>query len=123
MILLCQIFNSIIFLGADFGIYIEYFADSALQLFKKIAWTLLPVIAWCMFCSSIAKRNPFLLAFLVPILFVLIDYLFFKGTVSEFFIINRLTGVSQFSISALLSGIVFSAICIAAALFKRAQKV
>ena len=124
IILLCQFINSLIFLGADAGQYLsELYIGSSLQLGKKILWSLLPMIAWCIFCSSIANRNPFLLAFITPILLVIIDYLFFNGTVSETFVINRLTGVSQFSMIALISGVVFSAVCVAGALFKRAQKV
>lgn len=124
IILLCHAINSVIFLGSNVGGYLgDFYIDSSIQLGKKMLWSILPVIAWCMFCSSVAKRNPFLMAFIAPILFILIDYLFFNGNVSEVFIINRLTGVSEFSILALITGFIFSVVCIAIAIFKRAQKV
>ena len=124
MILVCQALNNVLFLGANATTYLSgAFLGLSSELLKKIAWSLLPMISWCFFCSIIAKKTPFLLAFITPILLILIDNLFFNGAVSESFIINRLTGVSQFSMFALISGVIFSAVCIAAVIFKRAQKV
>ena len=124
IILVSQMINSLIFLGVNAPVYLgDAYLDSSVQLGKKVLWSLLPMISWCLLCSIITKKNPFLLAFLTPILLILIDTLFFNGVVSETFIINRLTGVSQFSLVALFSGVIFSIACIAGAIFKRTQKV
>ena len=123
VILLCQVINALIFLGANAGEYMPYFLGFAAELAKKIVWTLLPVISWCVLCSATAKRNPFLLAVITPILLILVDYLFFNGTVSELFVINRFSSVDKFSIFTLLSGLIFSMACIVGALFKRTQKI
>ena len=123
IILLCQAINAIVFLGVNASEYLSFYLGFAVELSKKIAWTLLPVISWCMFCSAIAKKNPFLLAFITPILFILVDFLFLNGVVSESVVINRFSAANQFSILALVTGLIFSSFCIAATLFKRAQKV
>jgi len=112
-----------VFLGANAGEYMPYFLGFAVELTKKIVWTLLPVISWCMLCSAIVKRNPFLIAFITPILLMLIDYLFFNGAVSDFFVINRFASANQFSTFSLFVGVIFSLACIAIALFKRTQKI
>lgn len=123
VILLCQAINALVFLGANAGEYMPYFLGFAAELTKKNVWTLLPVISWCMLCSAIVKRNPFLIAFITPILLMLIDYLFFNGAVSDFFVINRFTSANQFSTFSLFVGVIFSLACIAIALFKRTQKI
>ena len=124
IIVVCQALNSVIFLSVNATTYLNgAFLGLSLALLKKILWSLLPMIAWCLFCSVIAKKTPFLLAFVTPIILVLVDNLFLNGEVSEAFIINRVTGVSQFSMPALLSGVIFSVVCIAGVIFKRAQKI
>lgn len=87
-----------------------------------ILWSLLPVIAWCVFCSQVAKKNPFLLAFIAPIILILIDKLFLNGAISQTFVINRLTGVSDYNMTTLIFGLIFSAVCIALAIAKRSQR-
>ena len=123
IILLCQAINAVVFMGVNASEYLSFYLGFVVELMKKIAWTLLPVISWCMFCSAIAKRNPFLFAIITPVLFVLVDFLFLNGVVSESVVINRFSAANQFSILALVTGLIFSSFCIAVTLFKRAQKV
>lgn len=86
-------------------------------------WSMVPVIAWCLLCSEIATKNPFLLAFVAPILLVLVDKLFLSGAISELLVINRLTGVDDYGAGPLLTGLIFAAICIAMAIIKRSQRI
>ncbi len=124
IILVSQAIIAVLFLGADTGEYFGYaFVETSSILGKKILWTLLPVVAWCVFCSGIAKKNPFLLAFVTPIILVLIDKLFLQGVISQTFLINRLTGVGGYSTQVLLTGIIFSIACIAGAIVKRSQRI
>ena len=124
IILICQAIVAILFLGSDTTNYFGHsFLSTSLVLGKKILWSLLPIIAWCIFCSSIAKKNPFLFAFITPIILILIDKLFLHGVISQTFLINRITGVDHFSIKVLLTGLIFSAVCIGAAVVKRSQRI
>lgn len=124
MILVCQAIIAVIFLGAETTEYfVLSYVHSSTALAQKILLSLLPVIAWCLFCSSVAKKNPFLLAFITPIILILIDKLFLNGVISQVFLINRLTGVGDFSMHLLLTGLVFSAVCITITIVKRSQRV
>jgi len=90
LIIGCQALVAVLFLGTDSMAYLAgYFAYSLPGLFKILLWSLLPSIAWCALCSEVAKKNPFLLAFLAPLLLILIDKLFLSGVISEVFVINQ----------------------------------
>lgn len=124
MIVLAQALMAIIFFGTDAFAYLSgYYAKSLPTLFKLLLWSMLPTIAWCVFCSSISKKNPFLLAFIAPIALILVDKLFLNGFVSQTFVINRITGVSYDSIMPLLWGVVFSAVFVGLAIIKRSQRI
>jgi len=124
MILVCQTVVAILFMGTDSLSYLShYFSQSIPSLAKVLLWSLLPTIAWCVFCSEIAKKNPFLLAFIAPIIVIAVDKLFLNGVLSQTFIINRVTGVSEYSLMPLVWGSIFSVICIALAILKRSQRV
>jgi len=124
MILVCQTVVAILFMGTDSLSYLShYFSQSIPSLAKVLLWSLLPTIAWCVFCSEIAKKNPFLLAFIAPIIVIAVDKLFLNGVLSQTFIINRVTGVSEYSLMPLVWGSIFSVICIALAVLKRSQRV
>ena len=124
MILVCQTMVVILFMGTNSVSYLlSYYSQFVPFIVKVLLWSLLPVISWCLFCSEVAKKNPFLLAFIVPILVIVVDKLFLGGWLSQTFIINRVTGVSHYSVIPLLFGIVFSAICIGLAVLKRSQRI
>jgi len=123
VIVLCQTIVAVIFFYVQAFEYLStYFANSLSNLIKMILWSLVPVIAWCMFCSQVAKKNPFLLAFIAPIILILIDKLFLNGAISQTFVINRLTGVSDYNTTTLMFGLLFSAVCIVLAIAKRSQR-
>ncbi len=115
---------AVIFFGLDSFEYLAvYYGQSIALLMKLILWSLLPVVAWCALCSEVAKKNPFLLAVIAPILVILVDKLFLNGMLSQTFIINRLTDVSDFGLVPLVSGLVFSAVCIVLTVIKRSQRI
>jgi hypothetical protein len=84
---------------------------------------MLPTISWCLFCSGIAKKNPFLFAFITPIALVLVDKLFLNGTISDTLVINRVTNYDHFSALPLLLGLGLSAAFISLAIIKRRQRI
>lgn len=124
VIVLCQAVVAILFMGTDSVNYLsQYYAQSLPSLAKILLWSLLPTIAWCLFCSEVAKRNPFLLAFISPIIVIAVDKLFLSGLLSQTFIINRVTGVKEYALMPLIWGCVFSAVCLVFAVLKRSQRV
>lgn len=124
VIVVSQAIVSVIFLDTQAMQYLSsYFAQSLGGLIKVMLWSMLPTIAWCLLCSEIAKKNPFLLAFVAPIIVVLVDKLFLSGAVSELLVINRLTGIDDYQVTPLITGFVFGAICIVLATVKRSQRI
>ena len=124
IIIICQACVAIVFFGFDSINYLSgYYGSSFVLPTKIVLWSMLPVISWCLLCSAIAKKNPFLLAFIAPILFIVVDKLFFNGALSETFIINRLTGISHYTATPLISGLLFSAACFVLAVIKRSQRI
>lgn len=123
-IIVCQVIVSVIFLDTQSMQYLSsYYGRSLGGFVQTLLWSMLPTIAWCLLCSEIAKKNPFLLAFIAPILLVLVDKLFLKGAISELLVVNRLTGVDDHNALVLLTGLVFSAICVVLATIKRSQRI
>lgn len=124
VIVLSQAVVAMIFFGVDAFEYLStYYSSSLALLVKVILWSMLPVIAWCVFCSSVATKNPFLMAFIAPIILILVDKLFLDGVISQTFIINRLTGISDYTLMPLIWGLVFSGVCIALTISKRSQRI
>jgi len=124
VIVVCQAIVAVIFFGTDSVAYLSnYYSHSLALLAQMVLWSLLPVIAWCVLCSEVANKNPFLLAFIAPIIFILVDKLFLNGVVSQTFVINRLTGIKDFTTMTLIWGLVFSAVCISFAIVKRSQRI
>lgn len=123
-IIVCQAIVAILLLGGDsINFLANYYSGSLLSLSKSILWSLLPVIAWCVFCSEVASKNPFLLALIAPVVLILVDKLFLNGALSQLFLINRLTGVSDYTPMLLLSGLVFAGVCFAVTVTKRSQRI
>lgn len=124
VIIVCQAVVAVVFFGTDSVNYLSSYYSSSLTLLGKILlWSMLPIIAWCVFCSEVAKKNPFLMAFITPIILILVDKLFLNGVVSQTFVINRLSGVSQYTLMPLVWGILFSAVCVVLAVVKRSQRI
>lgn len=123
IILVLQAITSVLFLGGDSFAYLSsYFPKSIPTMLKLVMWSLLPIVAWCVFCSSVAKKSPFLLALIAPILFIMMDKLFLNGSISQHFIIDRVKGFDNFTMFALATGVVFSAVCFVIAAVKRSQR-
>ncbi|GHA08105.1 ABC transporter permease [Arenicella chitinivorans] len=124
LILITQSLVSIIFLTTKAPTYLtSYFDRSLLALGKVVLWSMVPTISWCLLCSQVAKRNPFLLAFVAPVLLVWVDKLFLNGAVSETLVVNRITGFSTHTMMPLVWGLVFSAVCIGVTITKRSARI
>ncbi len=124
MIIICQAIVSVIFLGTHSPDYLSiYFVNSLPLLLKTLIWSLLPTVAWCMLCSEISKKNPFMLAFIAPILVILVDKLFLNGLLSQHLIINRLAGTDNYSFMPLIWGSLVSLVCIVLTIVKRSQRI
>ena len=123
MIILSHVIVSVVFLGGQSIAYLqESILVSLFSTMRIVAWLLLPLITWCTFCSAIAKKGPFLLAFVAPIVLVIIDKLFFEVGVSHL-IIDRFSPSNHDSTLLLLSGIALSAVCVFFATVKRSQRI
>jgi len=123
-VIACQIVVAFVFFGFGAFDYLEvYFASSLLLLIKMVFWSLLPTVAWCMFCSEVAKKNPFLLAFMTPILIWVLDSLFLSGVIGDYIMLNRWIGFDTYTTMSLVVGLVLSAIFITLAVVKRSQRI
>ncbi|RBP49141.1 hypothetical protein [Arenicella xantha] len=122
-IIATQAVVSVIFLDSQAPQYLSsYYGRTLGGLFKTLLWSMLPTICWCMLCSEIAKKNPFLLAFIAPLLLVMVDKLFLNGVVSNTLVVNRLWGIDEHSLQPLVWGLIFSVVCVATAIVKRSQR-
>ncbi|MGK0376048.1 MAG: ABC-2 type transport system permease protein [Arenicella sp.] len=123
-VIVCQIVVAFIFFGFAAFDYLEvYFASSLLLLVKMIFWSLLPTVAWCLFCSEVAKKNPFLLALVAPILLWVIDSLFLSGVIGDHIMLNRWVGFDNYTAAPLSVGFVLSFVFITLAIVKRSQRI
>lgn len=123
LIIVCQFFMSVVFLGTDTIVYVtNYLSHSAENIIKMMMWLMLPIISWCLLCSEIAKKNPFLLAFVAPVIVIFVDKLFFDTGLSGL-IMDRFSSKSHDSSLLLITGIGFSAVCIFMATIKRSQRI
>lgn len=124
IILLLQCLVALLFLGSQSGAYLgSYFVGAVDQMSKILLWSMLPTIAWCLLCSQVANKNPFLMAILIPILAILVDKLFLSGAISDMFVINRLTGVEQYSAGLLIIGGLFAAACLGFTIARRGERI
>ncbi len=122
-IVVCQTIVAFVFFGFNAFDYLSiYFTGSLLLLLKISIWSLLPTVAWCLFCSEIAQKNPFLLAFVAPVLLWVVDALFL-GVVNDIVMVNRWVGFNNYTSGPLVSGLVLSAIFVSLAIIKRSQRI
>ena len=123
MIIVSHVVVSMVFLGVQSIAYLQQSIPiSVISTVKIVVWLLLPLVAWCIFCSGVAKKGPFLLAFVAPIVLVAIDKLFFELGISHL-IIDRFYPSNHDSTLLLLSGLGLSVICIYLATVKRSQRI
>ena len=123
VILILQSIVAVIFLGTHSVEYLtSYFSFSLSSLGKGLLWSMLPTISWCLLCSQMAKKSPFMMALVVPLLATIIDWLFLGGVIADTFVINRFSGVDHYTPVVLLIGLVFSAACLAATIAKRGER-
>lgn len=123
VIILCQMILSVVFMGAESINYLSaYLGPSISKIGQMTVWLMLPVISWCLLCSELAKKNPFLLAVVAPTLLIFVDRLFFDTGVSQL-ITDRFSINNDGSIMLLITGFVFSVGCIVVATVKRSQRI
>jgi len=124
MVLACQIIVAFIFFGLNAFDYLSvYFSSSLSLLGKVIIWSLVPTVAWCLFCSEVAKKNPFLLAFVAPILLWIVDRLFLSGVINQNVMVNRWIGFDDYTAMPLISGAIITVVCVSLAIVKRSQRI
>jgi len=63
--------------------------------FVMILWTL-PIFTWFMLVSSFSRRSPFLLAFIIPILTIVIEKIFFDGSLILHAITSRFSYLENY---------------------------
>jgi ABC-2 type transport system permease protein len=124
VIIVCQAVVSLIFLDTQVVQYFSHYLSTGLGgLLQVLLWSMLPTVAWCLLCSEVASRNPFLLAFIAPVMVVLVDKLFLSGVVSKTLAINRVFGFDDYTTGPLIWGLGFAVVCIALAIVKRSQRI
>lgn len=124
VILVLQSLIAMVFLGLQgFDYLSSYLVSAVAQLGKILLWSMLPTIAWCLLCSQISNKNPFLLALVSPILVILSDWLFLDGVLADTLVINRLTGVDSFTPTVLIVGLIFSVSCLVFTIARRGERV
>jgi len=124
IVLVSQVIVAIIFFGSDAFNYLSVFlAGSIGTLFNVIVWSLVPTVGWCLFCSEIANKNPFLLAFVAPVLLWISDWLFLDSAIINVLQVNRWVFYNDYSALPLMSGLIIAVIGIAVAIVKRSQRI
>lgn len=124
MVVLTQTVVAFVFFGLGAFEYLSVFFSSSLSvLMKMVVWSLIPTVAWCLFCSEIANKNPFLLAFLAPVLFWIVDSMFLDGTIGNVLQVNRWINFNDYSTMPLVSGLIMAAVFIVLATVKRSQRI
>ena len=123
VIVFSHIVVSVVFLGSDSVGYLQNSISlSVISTAKIVAWLLLPIVAWCVCCSSVAKKGPFLLAFVIPFVLIIVDELFFELGLS-YLVIGRFYPNNYDSALLLMSGVGLSVVCIYVAIIKRSQRI
>ncbi len=123
LVIVCHIIISVVFLGGSSIAYLQQLIPiSVVSTLKAIAWLLLPLIAWCMFCSAVAKKAPFLIAFIAPVIVIVVDSLFFDLGIGDL-IVDRFKPSQHDSLLLLGTGLALSAVCVYFAIIKRSQRI
>jgi len=113
LILLMQSLVAVVFLGTQSVDYLaSYMSFSVSNLGRALLWSMLPTISWCLLCSQIANKSPFLIALVVPLLVTIVDWLFLNGIIGDTFVINRFNGIDHYTPTVLVVGVIFSIACL-----------
>ncbi len=124
LILVMQSLVAVVFLGAQSADYLtSYLSYSLSALGRALLWSMLPTISWCLLCSQIANKSPFLIALVVPLLVTVVDWLFLGGVIGDTFVINRFNGIDHYTPTVLIVGLVFSLACLAFTIARRGQRI
>lgn len=83
--------------------YLELIAADIIMAFVMILWTL-PIITWFMLISSFSRRSPFLLAFIIPILVMVIETIFFRSALLFNAILSRIDFLGEYGRKFELAG-------------------
>lgn len=75
--------------------YLGLIAADLTMTFVMILWTL-PIFTWFMLVSSFSRRSPFLLAFIVPILIMVIEAIFFRSELLVTAIASRFSYLEKY---------------------------
>lgn len=124
LILIMQVLVAVVFLGAQSGDYLaSYLSYSINNLGRGLLWSMLPTVSWCLLCSQIANKSPFLLALVVPLLVTVVDWLFLDGVIGDTFVINRFNGIDHYTPTVLVIGMVFSLACLVFTIARRGERI
>lgn len=75
--------------------YLAVIVGDIVPAFVIILWTL-PIFTYFMLVSSFSRRSPFLLAFIVPVLVIAIEELFFRSNLLQQAIASRFTYLERY---------------------------
>lgn len=76
--------------------YLAVFVNNIVPVFVIILWTL-PIFTWFMLVSSFSRRSPFLLAFIVPVLIIVGEAIFFRSSILQHAIASRFTYLEKYA--------------------------
>lgn len=123
-VLISQTIVAFLFFGVGAFDYLGVFFNSSLTtLFNVVLWALVPTVGWCLFCSEVAKKNPFLLAFVAPVMLWIVDKLFLDGAVVGVLEVNRWFWFREYTTTTLVSGLLIALVGITLAVIKRSQRI
>jgi len=123
IIIVCHVILAFMFVGLESTSYmIESIVASVVNVSTMTAWALLPAVAWCMLCSEIANKTPFLLAVIAPIMAMTVNKLFLDNPINDI-ILDRFFDKGQDSIMLLVVGLIFAIACLVFTTIKRSQRI
>jgi len=123
LIVFCHLILSILFLGGQSVDALKSFIQvSVLSTVQITLWLLIPLVAWCLLCSEVAKKTPFLLAFIAPLILFSVDGLFLSTGISDL-VLDRFYLKNHNSLTLLFTGLGFSVVCVFIATVKRSQRI
>ncbi len=76
--------------------YLTIMVGDIVPAFVVILWAL-PIFTWFMLVSSFSKRSPFLLAFIVPVLIMIAESIFFRSSLLQQAIASRFIYLEKYA--------------------------
>ncbi len=124
IIVVLQIIVAILFLGTQSIDFLGSFLSFSIEsISKELLWSMLPTISWCLLCSQLANKSPFMLALFTPLIVTVIDWLFLNGVIADVFVIDRFSGVDHYTPTILIIGVLFSIACLVFTVMRRGERV